>query len=228
MFDRIKRSSLRIRRAKSYFGGWDCTKGCFDIPKPYQQFLTFHTSSKDIQQQMYTSSDPRIQHIYTRFTQREGYRQAWKHLQPHEILVAQDFGTLTCPPNATEKDHYVTDFCVLLRWKDESNETENRLYIDLLCDDKTRKNDFYYLRYAWRYLLFNTSHFQHFSHIIIFSDGAAKHFKQRFTMKFFADVSIESGRTIAYNFFASYHGYGMLISLKIMQLFVTFSFIMKD
>ena len=131
------------------------------------------------------------QHIYTRFNQREAYRKAWENLQTDEILVAQDFGTLTCPPNATERDHYVTDFCVLLRWKD--GDAERRLYIDLLCDDSTRKNDFFFLRYSWRYLLFETSHFESFKHIIIISHGASKHFKSRFTMKSFADVSVQCG-----------------------------------
>ena len=39
----------------------------------------------------------------------------WATLQLHEVLVAQDFGILTCPPNAVECDYYVIDFCVLLR-----------------------------------------------------------------------------------------------------------------
>jgi hypothetical protein len=63
--------------------------------------------------------------------------------------------------------------------------------------------------HSWHHLLYNTPHFQHFTHIIIFSDGASKHFKSRFTMKFVADISIEAGRSMVYNFFASYHGSGL-------------------
>ena len=79
----------------------------------------------------------------------------------------------------------------------------------MICDDNTRKNDFYYLRHSWRHMLFNTPHFTKFTHIINFSDGASKHFKSRYTLKFFADISVESGRSIVYNYFASYHGSGL-------------------
>jgi hypothetical protein len=119
VFDRIKRTSVRIRRVKSYFGRWDCTKGCFDVRNPWNEYVTFRDATDNAKQQIFISATTRAQHIYTRFNQRDAYRQAWEHLQPHEILVAQDFGTLTCPPNSTENDHYVTDYCVLLRWKDE-------------------------------------------------------------------------------------------------------------
>lgn len=118
-----------------------------------------------------------------------------------------DFGTLTCPNNAAFKEHYVTDLCILLRWKEDAQ--EHRLYLDYICDDATRKNDFYYLRHAWRHLLFETSHLTKFKNICIFSDGASKHFKSRYTIKFFHDISIESNKSIVYNFFASYHGSGL-------------------
>ena len=105
VFDRIKRHSLRVRRVRSYFGRWDCTKGCFDksIPHPYKQFIPFHEAQGVHKVSIYNNMDPRIQHVYTRFNQRESYREAWEHLQDHEVLVAQDFGTLVCPPNATER-----------------------------------------------------------------------------------------------------------------------------
>ena len=117
----------------------------------------------------------------TRFNQRAAYRDAFKNLTYDDALVAQDFGTLTCPPNATERDHYVTDHCVLLRWKvknekrkkpDDPEWIEKRFYIDLLCDDKTRKNDFHFLHHSWRYLHQKTTHISSFKRIIIFSDGA--------------------------------------------------------
>jgi hypothetical protein len=158
------------------------------------------------------------QHIFTRFNQREAYRKAFKDLKYDEILVAQDFGTLVCPPNASEREHYVTDHCVLLRWKvrtenkknpDDPDWEERRLYIDLICDDTTRKNDFHFVRHSWDFLLFKTDHFSLFRHIIVFSDGASKHFKSRYTMKYFANMSVESARSIIYNFFASYHGSGL-------------------
>ena len=213
VFDRVKLASLRIRRVKSYFGRWDCTKGCFDIRHPWKQYEPFCQATGECKAVMYNNQDKRVQHVFTRFNQRDSYREAWLHLQFHEVLVAQDFGTLTCPPNATERDHYVTDYCVLLRWKERDTETgeltEGRLYIDMICDDKTRQNDYYYVRHSWRHLLFNTPHFTKFTHIIIFSDGASKHFKSRFTMKFFADVGVEAGRSMVYNFFASYHGSGL-------------------
>lgn len=86
---------------------------------------------------------------------------------------------------------------------------EKRLYIDLIGDDDTRKNDFHYLRHSWYYLLFKTTHFWSFRYIIVFSDGASKHFKSRFTMKYVADITVESARSMVYQFFASYHGSGL-------------------
>lgn len=213
VFDRVKLAALRIRRVKSYFGRWDCTKGCFDVRNPWKKYEPFQQASSVNKALMYNNKDKRIQHIFTRFNQRDSYREAWAHLQLHEVLAAQDFGTLTCPPNAVERDHYVTDFCVLLRWKQYDEETkeltEGRLYIDMICDDQTRTNDYYYVRHSWHHLLFNTPHFNTFTHIIIFSDGASKHFKSRFAMKFFADISIEAGHSMVHNFFASYHGSGL-------------------
>ena len=41
VFDRVKLSALRIRRVKSYFGRWDCTKGCFDICHPWNVYTPF-------------------------------------------------------------------------------------------------------------------------------------------------------------------------------------------
>ena len=92
---------------------------------------------------------------------------------------------------------------------DDPDWDEKRLYIDLIGDDETRKNDFHYLRHSWDYLLFKTNHFSSFCHIIVFSDGASKHFKSRFTMKYFANMTVECARTIVYQFFASYHGSGL-------------------
>ena len=124
VFDRVKRTALHIRRVKSYFGRWDCTKGCFDVSNSWKAYEPFQQASSNNKALMYINSDKRTQHIFTRFNQRDSYRDAWTHLQLHEVLVAQDFGTLVCPPNATERDHYVTDYCVLLRWKEYDDESK--------------------------------------------------------------------------------------------------------
>jgi hypothetical protein len=71
VFDRLKRTALRIRRVKSYFGRWDCTKGCFDVRNPWKEYEPFQHASTNDKSLMYYNSDKRIQHIYTRFNQRD-------------------------------------------------------------------------------------------------------------------------------------------------------------
>ena len=85
VFDRVKRAALRIRRVKSYFGRWDCTKGCFDVRNPFKVYELFQLASSDNKAFMYINSGKRIQHLFTRFNQRDSYRDAWTHLQLHVL-----------------------------------------------------------------------------------------------------------------------------------------------
>lgn len=128
MFDRLKRTSIRIRRIKTYFGKWDCQKGCFDVPNTDQRYIPFRDAKITDEEAMFSDSNSLHRHIYTRYNQRDAYRSAWEHLQTGEVLVAQDFGTLTCNSNAADREHYVTDYCVLLRWKEDNQ--EKRFFID--------------------------------------------------------------------------------------------------
>ena len=207
-FTSVIHDEIWIRKLKAYFGKWDCMKGCFHVRNPYKLFEPFHSSDEKTQQNTFAVSDKQTKHIFTRYNQRQAYRDIWDNIDTDTVLVAQDFGTLKCHPNAAINEHYVTDFCIYLRWKTAGGD-EKRLYVDLICDDKTRKNDYFYLRHSWRFLLSSSTYFTPFKNIIIFSDGASKHFKSRYTMKFFSDIGVEFNKKVSYHFFASYHGSGV-------------------
>ena len=95
VFDRIKRRALRVRRVKSYFGKWDCMKGCFTVKNPYKEFAPFLQAVSDEKVLMYEGAGDNKRHIYTRYNQRQSYRDTWESLSSDDILVAQDFGMLT-------------------------------------------------------------------------------------------------------------------------------------
>ena len=60
VFDRVKLSALRIRRVKSYFGRWDCTKGCFDICHPWKVYTPFLQATSSDKTLMYNQQNTRI------------------------------------------------------------------------------------------------------------------------------------------------------------------------
>ena len=74
----------------------------------YQEYVPFSDANINDKEQIYNNADSHHKHIYTRYNQRDAYRSSWQNLQPYQVLVAHDFGTLTCDANAAEREHYVT------------------------------------------------------------------------------------------------------------------------
>src|SRR5690242_19762477 len=73
----------------------------------------------------------------------------------------------------------------------------------------TKQNDYFYVREAWEYLFTHTTHFNPFTHIHIWSDGASKHFKQVYAFHYFSTIFRTHNKHVDNNFFASYHGHGL-------------------
>ncbi len=99
-FTYVIHRDIWIRKLKAYFGKWDCMKGCFHVRNPYKLFEAFYASDASTQQSLFASSDKHTKHIYTRYNQRQAYRDIWDNIDTDTVLVAQDFGTLKCHPNA--------------------------------------------------------------------------------------------------------------------------------
>jgi hypothetical protein len=113
-----------------------------------------------------------------------------------------------------------------LVWDDKTNDfvLETRYY-DFVCDDlETRKNDYHFVRAAWIKLV-GLLVFDGIHRIRLFSDGASKHFKQRwfasafddtalsygrrFTLSWFSAFKVNFGIDLEWSFFASNHGHGL-------------------
>ena len=86
VFDRIKRRALRMKRVKSYFGKWDCMKGCFSVKNPYKEYTPFCTAESQEKLLMYEAAGENKRHIYIRYNQRQSYRDTWESLSSEDIL----------------------------------------------------------------------------------------------------------------------------------------------
>jgi hypothetical protein len=210
---RIKRS-LNLSTCRSYFGHFDCIL-CLSRKQTMKNIMTATTNEQQQQQlqQLYRITE----HQRTRSHQREFYKQLKKHMTETQLIVCQDFGTLSIMPHVgSQHVKYLTDLVLMLEWKKKEEEmdpkkphdTHHRLYIDILGDGEDNKNDYHYVRAAWEYIITQTHHFDSFNDIHIFSDGASKHFKQVFAMSYWASIQPRYGIRLTYDFFASYHGHG--------------------
>jgi hypothetical protein len=206
-FSLIK-SQLPVTRIISYFGQFDC-EICASIPK-----LERDATNNPHDQNLQNLQQKAVTHTFIRHYQKVKYAQMRSNLTPTQILVAQDFGTLSVQPNISLKGktmEYVTNLVLVLEYKNKDDDKKyNRKYIDIICeDDETRGADYFYVREAWNYLFNNTNHFNGFTEIIIWSDGGAAHFKQVYTQHFFSTLSQIHKKRISYHFWASYHGHGL-------------------
>ena len=57
--------------------------------------------------------------------------------------------------------------------------------------------------------LFETSIFEGIRHLIIWSDGGGKHFKNTYMLHYWTKVDHERGIKVSLNFFESHHGHGI-------------------
>jgi hypothetical protein len=126
-----------------------------------------------------------------------------------KVVVTMDFSAVPLYPNVCDQDtsHAIPDLIFVIEWH-HIDQSKQRLYVDILCDDPLiNKNDFYYVRAAWLYLLERTQVLRGFTEISIWSDNAAKHFHQRYTLRFFHELQQQYGIKIRYNFKAAHHGH---------------------
>lgn len=214
VFDKIK-DELWIRRANSYDGAFDCMM-CFDEPRILQQLHTALDNNKrnELQQQLNEIKE----HKELNTAQRQYHQQQRKQLKSDECMITQDFTILNLYPNSNEANEIrpITCLVVILEQLVE-NSNFQRHYYDFICNDPlTKTNDYYYVRQAWEIMLNELKLFESFTRaLFIWSDGAAKHFKQKFLWKYLAGIKEEHNKDkIEYNFFAPYHGHNLCDSQK--------------
>jgi len=107
---------------------------------------------------------------------------------------------------------------------DPNSNNHRWIYLDFVEKGGGSKQDYYFVRSIWRYLLgvdnIACKKFTSSEEIdppslfkdkekFVFSDGAPQHFKQKKTVSFWAVLQIETGITLEIHFFASYHGHNV-------------------
>lgn len=100
----------------------------------------------------------------------------------------------------------ICDLVIVVNWFCDNK--WNRKYYDFLCDDETKKNDSKYVRAAFNNL-FESRELDSFSTIYLFSDGAGKHVKNQYSVKFFAEAAKQHNVSITWIIFAANHGWSI-------------------
>jgi len=113
----------------------------------------------------------------------------------------------------------------VLLW-DEENKTYKWIYLDFVQKaEMGGEQDYYFVRGIWRWMLgldqnLNYTYFSssesldprtlfQVDNVVIFSDGAGQHFKQKKTICFWAEIQRDLGIQIEIHFFGSYHGHNV-------------------
>jgi len=113
----------------------------------------------------------------------------------------------------------------VLQW-DPKAKTYKWIYLDFVQKGEgSGEQDYFFVRAVWRWLLRldDTLEFDKFTcseeidprtlfdkdEVVIFSDGAGQHFKQKKTICFWAEIQRDLGKLIEIHFFGSYHGHNV-------------------
>lgn len=187
-FTNIK-SGMHVSVQKVYWGQFDCPICVNSNP----DLIDLHNASYEHQRRYYNN---------LRNTLREG-----------DIIVTQDFTEVRLQTGVGRNESRSTDsLTVMVLVLEEKMEGELKVhYIDVICDDKeTKKNDWFFVHAGWRYICEQCEIFtRNVGTIFIFSDGCVQHFKNRYTLALFSEISLKYARNIRYNFFVSYHGHSI-------------------
>jgi len=150
-------------------------------------------------------------HVQAVHTQYKYYQEQKRLLltnrNTHSFVVVQDFSKLDIEKGDSFQDQIFTVYYF------DPNSPDKLSYKYIHYIDNT-KNDKYFVFKSWEHLLESHSLFsriknanEHFK-IIIFSDGARKHYKQRFSVTYFAFLQSKYSQVdFMWNFFISNHGF---------------------
>ena len=127
------------------------------------------------------------------------HRQQKYNLQQNQCLIVMDFSKFYVEAGKT------SDLLLVLYWKTE----ENKLTWTYLDQFASEQQNFTFVQAVWLHLFEETTHFNKFNEIFIWSDGGPNHFKIKKTLKFFGDCRMKYDKMITYNFFASCHGHSI-------------------
>ncbi len=142
------------------------------------------------------------------------YHYIRQHLQPGQLLIIMDFTKYHLPiirSNANDAEgKIITDYILILEWKDTINGELHHLNLDLLCDnDITNTNDYYFIAQSWHFLFYMTDLLTKFNHIIIWSDQGPYQFPTRYTQYLFHSLAAIFHKRITHHLFEAYHGHSM-------------------
>jgi hypothetical protein len=134
--------------------------------------------------------------------QRDQYRTMLDNINKSTVVWTLDFTAIVSQIIKGESLS-ITD-CVLVK-EYMKYEERYREYFDVVCDNN-QTNDSYYMIAVLKLFanknLFGAKGTKH----IFWSDGAAKHFKNRYTLRYVADFFRSRDYKFEWHFFESYHG----------------------
>lgn len=146
--------------------------------------------------------------------QRKYQQQQKKELKADECIITQDFTILNLHPNSKQASEIRPITCMVVVFE---NNRDPPHYYDFICNDPiTKKNDYYFVRQSWDIMLNQLKIFDKYNQALsIWSDGATKHFKQKYLWKYLAEIKEDHNKNrMEYNFFAPYHGHNRCDSQK--------------
>ena len=151
--------------------------------------------------------DKYLEHQLVWKNQREQFQvihQGMLHGPNHtDLLVVLDFTQLQLDSTLTQ------DLILMLHdWDNTERKVRRRYFHFLGCTDGRNhvKNDQYFVAGVLEFL-FADGCFTNAGNVHFWSDGGSKHFKQRFTMGYLAELCRHYHRAITWNFFGSNHGH---------------------
>ncbi len=139
-------------------------------------------------------------------------------LDPNTVFVIHDFAKIY------HLGKRCNDLMISVLTYDPRRKKIVWIYLDFFEEGRGGKQDYYFVRSIWRYLLgvgelnfrYKTNSTQldprtlfRGKKVIIFSDGAGQHFKQKKTVSFWVELQRECGVSIEIHFFVSYHGHNV-------------------
>lgn len=179
--------------------------------KPNSHIQNSSKPNTDTQKTLTSSDIEKLsRHMELFHYQRDTYRDIKANLREQQILITQDFTKLSTYANVSNHQacREIQDMIIVLEYIDKDKKLIHQ-YVHMLAESNVNNNhDYYYVQHAWQ-VLFDQHTFDRFTHLVIFSDNAAKHFKSRYTQHLFCTLAQKYNKHITYNFFAEQHGHSI-------------------
>lgn len=220
-FDKITRG-LGVVQVKTYRGEFDCRK-CLVWRENQDQLAKLSersqlgaltTADSVLFAKLQDEVEKGKQHQQAHIAQAQALKNAIALLSFGEVLIQMDFGSLNLQPNVAEKDKAPVQALILVIHSVDSVGNRDRQYIVALCEDKgTQKNDYFFVYRVLVFLFLHSRVFSAIKAIRFWSDTAAKHFRQRYMLRFEAELSAVLAVPVSHSFSAAYHGHSLADAL---------------